>query len=479
MARNSKGGLDLVIKNARVVTPTHEYLANLGIRDEKFAAVVGVDTELDGDWVIDAEGRYALPGIVDPHVHLGPRPTTPFEGMVRGETLAAAAGGITTMGLFVPYRDEDIDEWTRVNTDIYNTNATVDAGFHLMFTSAPKVEELDKWVEVGIPSWKLMIGYKGRQAVGRTPIDDGDVWEVFDAVSKYSYPAMVMVHAENPDIMLKGQKRIESTNRNDPQAWNDTRPRFVEEECMRMCTFLAKVTEVRLYIVHITIGEGVDVIADAKRQGINVIGETCPQYLTHTSANPAPLLKENPALANVNPPLRDQFSVDRLWDGLRTGVLDTVGSDHAAWNLAEKGTNIWKAPMGLGNTTEMLLPVLLSEGVNKGRLSLQDVVRVSCQNPALALGLYPRKGTIAVGSDGDVCLVDLEKEALVDPRSLHSRCDWNLWEGFRIKGWPVATILRGRVIYDQGQFPQEPGVGRFLPRYATTTTPEVVGAAVA
>ena len=368
------------------------------------------------------------------------------------------------------YRGDDIGQWYESCSRAFNQHSLVDGAFHVYFLNAPiDIKSLSTWIDYGISSWKLGIGYKGPQAAGRTPLNDGDVWEVFAAVGKLPSPALVMVHAENPDIMLKGRQLIESQGRRDMAAWNDSRPRFVEEECMRMCLFLAEKTDCRLYIVHITIGEGVDLIADAKRKGISVIAETCPQYLTHNSEEPVALMRENPALGNVNPPLRDKWSNERLWEGLRAGIIDTVGSDHAASTLAEKGTDIWNAPMGLGNLTEMILPVMLSEGVNKGRLSLNDVVRVCCENPAKALGLYPKKGVIAVDSDADAVIIDLDRDVVVNHANLHSRCDWNIWDGWRFRGWPVTTILRGHIVYDQGRFLAEPGTGRFLPRKRTET----------
>jgi len=465
MVGANPGRMQCVVKNARVVTSAQEYMANIGIRDGRFAALVDVGTPLEGKTVIDAEGRPVLPGIVDPHVHYTAKPTASFQDLVLSETRAGAAGGVTTQGIFMHYRDDPIPQWLAANAEVINTCSMVDAGFHVLFTTTPiDIESLATWVAHGVPSWKLSIGYKGPQAAGRSPINDGDVWEVMAAATKFPYPAMVMVHAENPDIMLKGRALVERTGRQDMQAWNDTRPNFVEEECMRMCLFLSKVTGCRLYIVHITIGEGVALIVDARREGIDVVAETCPQYLTHNSEEPVPLLREIPTLANVNPPLRNKWSNEKLWEGVRQGIIDTIGSDHAANTLAEKGRDIWKAPMGLGNVSGMILPVMLSEGVNKGRVSLQDVVRVCCANPAKALGLHPKKGAISIGADGDLVIVDLDREVEVTHKNLHSRCDWNIWEGWKFRGWPTHTILRGELVYQEGRFLAEPGVGKFIPR---------------
>ena len=231
---------------------------------------------------------------------------------------------------------------------------------------------------------------------------------------------------------------------------------------MYRCLFLAKVSKCPLYIVHITIKEGADIINKAKAEGINVIAETCPQYLTHNSEEPVPVIKENPTFAVVNPPLRGKEDNERLWQAIKDGVIDCIGSDQAVATKKLKGNDMWKAPMGLGNITQMILPVMLSEGVNKNRISLEKVVEVCCQNPAKVFGLYPRKGTISANSDADLVIVDLNKKVKFTPQMSPSLCDWSIYDGWEFKGWPVCTILRGKVIAEEGKIVVQPGNGRYL-----------------
>jgi dihydroorotase-like cyclic amidohydrolase len=287
-------------------------------------------------------------------------------------------------------------------------------------------------------------------------------------ISKLGPPSLAACHTENIDIHLMLRDELIAQGRKDFKVWNESRPPFVEAECMRRAIYLAKNAICPLYIPHITIAEGVDIIAEARSNGVNVVGETCPQYLTHNNDEPAQVLLDHPACGCVNPPLRDKASNKRLWEGLRDGIIQCVGSDLAPTTLAMKGDNIWEAPMGLGNTSELLLPVLLSEGVNKGRISLEQVARICALNPAQVFGLYPRKGRLEEGADADIVIIDLEKRATVSPESLHSMCDWTIYDGWELKGWPTHTILHGKLIVENGEpLPINPaGQGQYIPRHA-------------
>ena len=182
----------------------------------------------------------------------------------------------------------------------------------------------------------------------------------------------------------------------------------------------------------------------AREQGIEVTGETCPQYLTHNGEEPAQVLLDHPACACVNPPLRDKAANARLWEGIADGTIQCVGSDLAPTTLEMKGDDIWNAPMGLGNTSELLLPVLLSEGVNKGRISLEKVAEVCALNPARVFGVLPRKGQLTAGADADIVIVDLDKEVTVKTENLRSMCDWSIYDGWTLKGWPTHTHIARR-----------------------------------
>jgi len=313
--------------------------------------------------------------------------------------------------------------------------------------------EIPQCPDVGITSFKFNMGYKGPHAdlLGITATDDGAVIRGFRSISQMAPPARALVHAENIDIALALGKELQEQGRKDFFVWNESRPNFVEAECMRRAIYLAKVTQCPLYIVHITIGEGVSLLAEAQKDGVDVIGETCPQYLTHSSEDPVSLLVENPPLGCVNPPLRDRASNKKLWEGIRQGTIKTIGSDLAPTTLEAKGNNIWEAPMGLGNNSELILPVMLSEGVNQGRITLEKVVEICSCNPAKVFGLFPKKGNVSVGADADIVIVDLEKKVTVSPIILHSLCDWTIYDGWEFTGWPVYTLLGGTIIVQDGK----------------------------
>ena len=387
------------------------------------------------------------------------------------ETKAAALGGVTTVGMFGMFPDtpqRDLEEVFGGWRQDFEANSVTDGLLHRIVLSDLALSEIPKCVELGIASFKFLMGYKGPQAetmgIPREGIVDGFVFEAFKIISNMGWPARAMVHAENIDISLRLRKGLE--HRQDARVWHDSRPNFVEEECINRAIFLARVAECPLYIVHNTIAESVAIFVRAKSEGVDVVAETCPQYLTHNSEEPVPLLKDNPVLAVVNPPLRGKKDNEKLWQGIRQGVINTIGSDHAPHKREAKGTDVWKTLPGSGNITQMILPVMLSEGVNKNRIPIEKVVEVCCQNPAMAFGLYPRKGTISVGSDADIVIADLDKKVRWTPELSPSDCDWSIYDGWEFKGWPVLTVIRGNIIAEDGKIVGKPGMGRYCPRTA-------------
>lgn len=454
--------VDLVIKNGKVVTPTGVVSAGIAIDKEKIVAIAKETSLPPASKTIDASGKYVLPGLIDPHVHFGY--TGKIGEQIQGDSEAAAAGGVTTFGHYIRAYTQSPLELLENDRKALEEHSVVDGFFHTMMV-AEYLDTIPQLPQKGINSFKFLMGYKGPQAAARgiVPIDDGVLFDGFERMSKLGRPVWGMVHAENIDISLVIRKRLEKAGRRDFPAWNETRPRFVEAEAIQRAIFIAKVTNCPLYIVHNTVAEAVDMISKAKAEGINVVGETCPQYLTHSSEEPWPILTKHPTLGNVNPPLRDKESNERLWQGIRDGWIETIGSDHAPATLEQKGDDIWKAVMGVGNITEVILPVMLSEGVNKGRISLEKLVEVCCYNPARIFGLLPRKGNISIGADADLVIVDLEKKVKLTKNMLHCpHCDWTIYEGWEFKGWPILTLLRGNIIMQEGKIVGKPGVGRYL-----------------
>jgi dihydroorotase-like cyclic amidohydrolase len=456
---------DLLIRGGRVVTPAGVIDADVAIDAGRIVGVGRGAGMPSARRILEVKGMHVLPGVVDPHAHLGYMNTLEA---AESETRAAACGGVTCLGVYILVLKEGIlGQFGKLKAAFEGTSF-VDAFWHLMVIDAITMDEISRCPkEIGLTSFKFNMGYKGPHAdlLGISATDDGAVFRGFRAIHALGPPSMAVCHTENIDIHLMLRDELIAQGRKDYRVWNDSRPPFVEAECMRRAIYLARSAGCPLYIPHITIAEGVDIIAEAAANGVDVIGETCPQYLTHNNDNPSQVILDHPACANVNPPLRDKACNERLWDGLASGVIRCVGSDLAPTTLAMKGENIWEAPMGLGNNSELLLPVLLSEGVNKGRLTLEQVVEVCSRNPARAFGVYPRKGSLAVGADADLVVVDLEKKVKVGVDRLRSMCDWSIYDGWELQGWPVHTVLRGQVIVENGEpMPRAARQAQYIPR---------------
>ena len=456
---------DLLISNGNIVTAEKTFPGYIAVTGGRISAMGQGGASMSAAREIDAAGLHVLPGVIDPHAHLGYMDTLEA---VETETRAAACGGVTTLGVYILALKEGLLRQFEHFRQTFEGKSFVDGFWHLMVIDAITTSEIETCpAEVGLTSFKFNRGYKGPHAdlLGITATDDGAVYKGFRMINRSGSPNLAACHTENIDIHLMLRDELIAQGRDDFAVWNESRPPFVEAECMRRAIYLAESAGCPLYIPHITIAEGVDIMAEAREKGIEVTGETCPQYLTHNGEEPARVLLEHPACACVNPPLRDKASNARLWEGIADGTIQCVGSDLAPTTLAMKGDDIWNAPMGLGNTSELLLPVMLSEGVNKGRISLEQVAEVCALNPARVFGIYPRKGRLAVGADADIVIVDLDKEVTVKTENLRSMCDWSIYDGWTLKGWPVHTVLRGRVIVGEGE-PEalQPGQGMYISR---------------
>lgn len=454
--------MDLVIKNCKIVTPTNIVSAGIAIDKGKIVSISDDAILPKAKQTIDAGGKFILPGLIDEHNHLGLE--IPLSTTALTETKAAALGGVTAQGIFLTRPGKTLSTIFEDHKNQFEANAVIDGFFHVNVVDEGWLNDIPNAASCGITSFKFLMGYKGPQAkmLGLPGIDDGFVLEGFRSIAELGYPARAMVHAENIDITLRLRKKLEGEGRQDVRVWHESRPNFVEEECIHRAIFLAKVAKCPLFIVHNTIGEAPDIIARAKAEGVDLLAETCPQYLTHNSEDPVPVLLENPTFAVVNPPLRGKWDNKMLWEGIKNGAIDTVGSDNAPATREQKGKDMWKSYMGTGSNTQMILPVMLSEGVNKNRISLEKVVEVCCQNPARAFGLYPRKGVINIGSDADLVIVDLEKKVQFTHNMSPALGDWTIYEDWEFTGWPVCTILRGKVIAENGKILVEPGYGQYL-----------------
>ncbi len=461
MTATSSEAIDLIIRNATVVNHDGRQEADIAVRGGKIIGLGAPGVFGYAKQEIDARGLFALPGMMDPHVHLGD--CKPFKDDI-ADSLAAIHGGITTVGNFIGigYTHDPGSYLTKLPTWIreWEANSYCHTFFHAGITSdVHSAEMIDYANEFGITSFKYFV-YSQEDAAqlrGMTWINDGQRWEGFEKIARMGYPAIAMVHNENMEIIQRRRKHVKASGRMDLKAVRDTRPRWVEAIELKKTLYLSEVTGAPLYAVHLSSAESVDLIAEARARGVRVVCETNPAYLTRTSDD------EDLGVKGVEwPPLKDRESVNRLWKGLADGVIQTLGTDHCPITLEEK-PDVWTCEPGYAGL-ETFLPVMLSEGVNQGRITLEQLVGAMSYNVAQIFGLKG-KGRIAVGQDADMVLINLDLERIVDPKKLHYwHADFTLYDGWRLKGWPVSTILDGKEVVSNGETVTPAGIGRYLPR---------------
>jgi dihydropyrimidinase len=304
------------------------------------------------------------------------------------------------------------------------------------------------------------LAYKDYEAeqVGTIAPDNGVLYVALKAIAELGPPARLMLHCEDIEIIQRLVPRIRDDEvRKDLAAWTDSRPGWTEAIDIKRAASIAKITKAPIYIVHLSSTEGVDAVAEARDEGVDIIAETLPVFLTLTKYSPLG------ALGKINPPLRDDNSIERLWEGIRSGLVQCMGTDNASLRKEQK-QDIWNGLPGLPSI-ESYLTIMLSEGVNKGRITLEKLVEVCCVNNAKAMGIYPKKGSIRVGSDADIVIVDMNKKVRLSAENLHQLADFCLFEGWEVKGYPVLTMLRGNIVMKDGKLLAKPGLGRYLPRF--------------
>lgn len=474
--------VDVVVKGGKIVRHDGIWEGNVLVEGEKISGLVSGSRLPEAKEVIDARGLYVLPGLIDPHMHLqdssraptfsSGKPTYTFEDNVRTESQSAAGGGVSTcIPLIFFRRDPDLSflEIFEESKSYVEKGAVVDFGFSGLMTADRHVEELPRYArELGMTTFKFMMAYRGEEAevFGVRAVDDGQILAGMEQLRKLreqGYATWAMVHTENMDIVDYQKPRLRAAGRQDLAAWTEARPSIAEEENLRRALFYAEITGAPLYVVHMSIGQGIDLIAAAKARGVNVIAETCTHYLQFTQDDHDKI----DILGKVNPPLRSKWDQDRLWEGIRSGVISCMGSDHSTIMPIEdkRRQDLWSSIPGFPGT-ETMLTTLLHEGVNKGRIGLEKVVELCCYNNARVFGLYPQKGEIALGADADLVLVDLHKKVKVTPDLLHSNANYTLLDGIEMEGWPVLTMVRGTVVMRNGEIVGRPGHGRYLPRRA-------------
>ncbi len=447
---------DLLLNNCSVVRPEGIIECDILINRGKIVGLMREGGNHDAKEVVDIKSNYVLPGLIDTHVHLGKHSSQGFGEDCRSESRAAVTGGVTTFFYYLMEKESYsnlIEERVR---DLEN-NSLVDMAFHAIIMNEAHIKDIPRCVnDFGITSFKFFMTYRGAETGVIQGVDDGQLYEGFQRVAELG-GCLALVHAENIEIIQNLRGKFENSGRQDVAAWSDSRPKICEEEGINRAIFLAERANTPLCIAHLSVGRAVGIIANAKSLGSRVFAETCPHYLLLTK-NIRP--RKN-VIGKVNPPLREQEDIDELWRAIRKGIIDFMGSDHTPWTLASKGDDLWTAKPGMPGIT-MTLPVLLSEGVNKGRIRIEDIPRICSYNPARILGIFPQKGAIDIGADADIVIVDINKKVKVSADILHSNSDYTPYEGYSAKGWPIMTIAGGEIVYADGKVIDRDRRARYL-----------------
>jgi dihydropyrimidinase len=428
---------DLVIRNARVVRHDGEFHGGVAVAGGRIVATGADDALPDAKRVIDAAGRVLMPGVIDPHCHLGVK--YPYAEDMRTETAAAASGGVTTVLLYIRNLKPSYLPFYAERKALGEENSIIDFGFHFGIQREEHIAEIPEVVaKTGVRSFKCYFGYEPDNPIGIVPATDGWVYAAMRILSKIP-GALINVHCENTQIATWMKNEMIATGRQDLGAYTESRPAFCEVETIRRMIFLAERTGCSLHLVHTSVGMGPVLAAEAQARGVHVTVETCPHYLTRTAYD-----ADLDMRAKISPPLRDKEEQDGLWRGIANGSVYSLGTDHVPF-LPKKREDLWSELPGVV-CFPWELPLMLHFGVHQRGLPLSRLVQLNSTHPARRFGLWPRKGNIEVGFDADMVLVDLDEERSVE----HTGKGTCIYEGWKLKGWPVLTVARGEVIYENG-----------------------------
>jgi dihydropyrimidinase len=427
---------------------------DIGISQGKIAAVLAPDESGPAEHVIDARGLIVLPGVIDAHVHFGLGSSDDWVT----ESKAAARGGVTTVLNYIQHADSYLAageaELRRAEYE-----SVIDFGLHFILMNELHLEEIPRYVDdLGVNSFKYFTNFKGDEGayLGIQGTDTGFFYDLCRRVAR-DHRLVLAVHTENIEIVWRLAGELRAAGAEGLGAWTQSRPDFVEAHDMFTAFLFAERTGARIYIPHVSSAEGLRVYREHRARGGKSYVETCPHYLTHHADSPLG------TLVKVNPPVRTPQDSESLWAGISSGDINVVGSDHNSRRRERKEGSIWTASAGFPGVTT-LLPVLLHEGHHRRGIPVERLVEVVTARPAQIFGLYPKKGVIAAGSDADLTVVDLQREVELDSSSFGSHADYSIYDGWRIRGWPVMTVVRGRVVMSDDEILAEPGYGEFIHR---------------
>jgi dihydropyrimidinase len=455
--------LDTVIRNGTIVTATDTYLSDVGISNGKIS-VIGLDLPVESAGkVIEARGMMVMPGGIDVHTHLD----MPFGGTMSADdfesgTIAAAYGGTTTLIDFaIQYKGQTLrhafDTWMKKA----DGKAVIDYAFHCIITdiAGAQLDEMKAFVREGVPTFKLFMAYPGVFM-----LDDASIFKAMGAAANSG--GMICMHAENGGAIDVIVQRALAEGKRAPKYHALTRPVTLEAEATSRAIALAEIAGTPVYIVHLSCNEALEKVREARDRGLHVYAETCPQYLYLSLENmDAPGFEG--AKYVFTPPLREKWHQEKLWQGLTQDDLQVVSTDHCPFCMKEQKElgkdDFTKIPNG-GPGIEHRLSLVYNGGVHGGKFSPNRFVQLVSTAPAKLFGLYPRKGTVAVGSDADLIVFDPNEEQIISVKTHHMRVDYSMFEGTRVKGATKTVLSRGRTIIDNGRFTGKAGAGEFLRR---------------
>jgi dihydropyrimidinase len=454
---------DTVIRNGTIVTATDTYASDVGIADGKISVIgANLPTENAGK-VIDARGMLVMPGGIDVHTHLD----MPFGGTTSADdfetgTVAAAYGGTTTLIDFaIQYKGQTLrhafDTWMKKAEG----KAVIDYSFHCIITdiAGAQLDEMKAFVREGVPTFKLFMAYPGVFM-----LDDASIFKAMGVAADCG--GMICMHAENGGAIDVIVQRAIAEGKRAPKYHALTRPVTAEAEATSRAIALAEMAGTPVYIVHLSCNEALEKVREARDRGLRVYAETCPQYLYLSLEN-----MDGPGFDGAKyvftPPLREKWHQEKLWQGLAKDDLQVVSTDHCPFCMKEQKElgkeDFTKIPNG-GPGIEHRVSLVYSGGVHGGKFSPNRFVQLVSTAPAKLFGLYPRKGTVAVGSDADLIVFDANEEQTISVKTHHMRVDYSMFEGTRVKGVPKTVLSRGRVIVENGRFTGKAGAGEFLKR---------------
>jgi len=460
-------GFDTIIKNGAVVTATDTYPADIAIANGKIAAIGSDLGAQNATKVLDASNKLVMPGGIDVHTHLD----MPFGGTTSADdfesgTRAAAFGGTTTLIDFaIQYKGQPLRQAFDTWMSKASGKAVCDYAFHCIVTdiSAGQLSEMNDLVHEGVTSFKLFMAYPGVFM-----LDDGSIFKALQTTSKNG--GMVCMHAENGSAIDVIVQQALAEGKKAPKYHALTRPTTAEAEATSRAIALAEMADAPIYIVHLSCNDALEKVREARDRGLPVYAETCPQYLYLSIENfDAPGFEG--AKYVFTPPLREKWHQEKLWNGLKCDHLQVVSTDHCPFCFKEQKElgrdDFTKIPNG-GPGVEHRMSLIYSGGVARGRFSANRFVELVSTTPAKLFGLYPRKGTIAVGSDADLVIFDPKRKHTISAKTHHMRVDYSMFEGIEVTGMPDVVLSRGRMVVEQEKFLGHAGQGEFLKRSTYT-----------